>query len=95
MNDTIIVTLRSRDFEKDFELPCRIPLRELYPRLTAALQKTSLMKFGNYTGVILEKDKAGLLKKEATLLDYGVVTGTLLDVVDEKKYDGFIAGKKE
>lgn len=89
MNDTIIVTLRSKDFEKDFELPCHVPLRELYPRLTAALQKTSSMKFWDYTGVILEKDEAGLLKENATLSDYGIVTGGTLDVVRKEKYDGF------
>jgi len=89
MNDTIIVTLRAWDFEKDFELPCRIPLSELYPRLTAVLQDISAMKFGDYTGVILEKDAAGLLNEDATLSDYGVVTGETLDIVRKEKYDGF------
>ena len=89
MNNTIIVTLKAKDFEKDFELPCLVPLRELYPRLTAALQKTSSMKFGDYTGVILEKDEAGLLKENATLSDYGIVTGGILDIARKEKYDGY------
>lgn len=93
MNDTIIVTLRAEGFEKDFEFPCRVPLRELYPRLTAALQKISPMKFGDYTGVILEKDEAGLLKEDATLSDYGIVTGGMLDIVKKEKYAGFVARK--
>lgn len=91
MNNTIVVTLKAEEFEKDFELPCHIPLCELYPRLTAALQKTSPMKFGDYTGVILEKDEAGLLKENASLSDYGIVTGGILDIVRKEKYDGFIA----
>ena len=90
MRDRIIITLRAGSFEKDFELPSRIPLRELYPRLTAALQKTSPMKFGDYTGVILEKEEAGLLSDDATLSDYGIVTGETLDIVRREKYDGFI-----
>ena len=89
MNDTIIVTLRAEGFEKDFELPCCVPLRELYPRLTTALQKVSPMKFGDYTGVILEKDEAGLLKDDATLSDYGIVSGGILDIVRKEKYDGY------
>lgn len=91
--DTVIVTLRMGDFEKDFELPCRIPLAELYPRLTAALQETSVKRFGDFTGVILEKDDAGLLDETATLLDYGIRTGCILDIVRKEKYDGFLAGK--
>lgn len=89
MNDTIIVTLKAEGFEKDFELPCRVPLHELYPRLDAALQKVSPTKFGDYTGVILEKDAAGLLKENATLSDYGIVTGSILDIVKKEKYDGY------
>ena len=46
--ETVIVTLRSEGFEKDMELPCRIPLEELYPRLTTALQNASTLRFGDF-----------------------------------------------
>ena len=88
--ETVIVTLCAENFEKDFELPCAITLGELYPRLLAALQATSSMKFGDYRGVILEKDGAGLLERNATLLDYGICTGGILTIAREEKYDGVI-----
>ncbi len=87
--EKVIVTLRAEDFEKDFELPCSIPLGELYPRLTAALYETSAMKFGDYTGVVLEKDGAGLLDQKATLMDYGICTGSILEIARKEKYNGF------
>ncbi len=87
--ETVIITLRAENFEKDFELPCTIPLSELYPRLTVALQETSAMRFGDFTGVVLEQNGAGLLDQKATLLDYGICTGSILDIVRKEKYDGF------
>ncbi len=95
MNEKVVVTLKAAGFEKDFELPGRIPLSELYPRLTAALQQTSPRKFGDYTGVILEHDQAGLLDLSATLSDYGICTGSVLEIAMKEKYNGFIAGKRE
>lgn len=90
--ETVIVTLRSEGFEKDMELPCKIPLEELYPRLTTALQNASTLRFGDFIGVVLEKDGAGMLTLGATLMDYGVCTGSILDVVKKEKYDGFYKG---
>lgn len=89
--DSVVVTLKAEGFEKDVELPCRVRLGELYPRLTAALQHASGMKFGALTGVVLEKEGAGMLDLRATLLDYGVCTGSILEIVEREKYNGFSA----
>lgn len=89
MTDKIVVTLKAKDFCRDFELPWRVKLGELYPRVLNALQETSGRVFGDYSGVIFELDGCGLLDRDANLSDYGVCTGCSLTVVPEKKYDGF------
>lgn len=81
MKNTIIVTLESSGYEKDFELPSKVKLRELYPRLTNALQSTSPKFFGDYEAVLLELDDSVLLNEDATLSDYGVCTGKTLKIV--------------
>ncbi len=91
--ETVIITLRAKDFEKDYELPCTIPLSELYPRLIVALQETSSMRFGNYSGVVLEQKGAGMLDLNASLLDYGVCDGLYLDIVEKRKDDDGFRGK--
>ena len=85
MNNTIIVTLRASGFEKDFELPSNVRLRELYPRLTNALQSTSPKCFGDYDTVLLELNDSALLSEEATLSDYGICTGSILTVIGKRK----------
>lgn len=85
MNNTIIVTLKASGFEKDFELPNNVRLRELYPRLTSALQSTSSECFGDYETVLLELGESALLTEDATLSDYGVCTGSVLKVVGKRE----------
>lgn len=91
MVNTVIVTLRAKQFCQDFELPADVALQVLYPRLLVVLQNIS-QQFSGYRGIILELDGAGLLDKRATLIDYGIRTGFYLDIVKEEKYDGFGQG---
>lgn len=84
MNNTIIITLKANGYEKDFELPSNVKLRELYPRLTSALQFTSPKYFGDYETVLLEREDSALLNGDATLSDYGICTGSTLKVVGRR-----------
>lgn len=86
MSDVIIVTLYADGFEKDLELPWKVALGELYPRLHEVLKQIRPSLFSQYSGIILEKDGKGMLKENATLADYGICTGACLDVVGEGKY---------
>ena len=85
MNNTAVVTLRSKGFAKDFALPCNIKLDELYPRLTNALRSASPKVFGDYESVFLKLDDSALLDTDATLFDYGVCSGKILTVVGHSK----------
>ena len=87
MKNTVVVTLRSKGYEKDFELPSNIKLEELYPRLTSALQSANPKVFGDYESIILELDDSALLDTNATLNDFGVCTGKILTVVGQNKSD--------
>lgn len=89
MTDKVVVTLKTEDFSRDYELPWSVNLGELYPRVLNALQETSGRVFRKYTGIVFELDGYGLLNRNASLSDYGVCTGFSLTVVPEKKYDGF------
>lgn len=89
MAKTIVVTLQSKQYSQDFELPATVPLHELYPRLTEALHKAAGTQFQDFSSVILEKDGAGLLDEAASLADYGVCDGCILNVVRKEKYNGF------
>lgn len=90
MAETVIVTLQAgEEFHGDYELPANVPLRDLYPRLLKVLQKTKEKFFWDYSAIVLELDGAGLLDESTTLLDYGVSTGSYLEVAKKEKYDGF------
>jgi hypothetical protein len=79
----VVVTLQADNFSRDFSLPANIKLKELYPRLLAALQNASSSRFLDWKGVILETDDGAFVDLEATLADYGVCTGKYLCVVEE------------
>ena len=89
MSKTAVVTLFSKQYSQDFELPTDTPLKELYPRLTEVLRRAAGKQFQDYSSVILELDGGGLLDESASLADYGVCTGSKLGVVRKEKYDGF------
>ena len=89
MGEQILVTLRAENFERDYELPANTTLQDLYPRILAALKKTSPRTFGDYSEIVLESRGAGLLKMDASLVEHGVRTGYILDVVRKEKYYGF------
>ena len=84
----VVVTLQTDNFSRDFSLPVDIKLKELYPRLLAALQNASSSRFSDWKGVLLEADDGALVDLEATLADYGVCTGTFLYLVEEDWNDG-------
>lgn len=88
MAESVIVTLRTDSFCRDYALPSDIPMGELCPRLLNVLRERS-KAFANYTGLILEQNGAGLLDRSASLADYGVCSGAYLDIVREEKYHGF------
>ena len=87
MAETAIVTLRLESYCKDYELPVKVPLGELYPRLLTVLQEKS-SRFGEYNNIVLEYRKCGMTDKTATLADYGVVSGVYLDIAREEEYHG-------
>ena len=88
MATEVVVTLQAETFCRDFSLPADVKLKELYPRLLAALQNASSTRFVQWQGVILETEEGTLADLEATLLDYGVCTGKYLYVVEEDWSDG-------
>lgn len=89
MDDTIIVTLKAGGFEADFELPWEAKLEDLYPRVLAALKKTSPRIFGDYPAFTFELKGAPLLKMDACLADYSILTGNILNVVRRESWDVF------
>ena len=82
-DEIVLVTLRKEDFCRDFELPAKIPLGELCPRLLVVLQKMNARVFGEWTKLVLETDEGVLQDKNATLHDYGICTGCYLSVEQE------------
>jgi len=88
MGNEVVVTLQADAFSRDFVLPATVKLKDLYPRLLAALQNASSTRFASWKGVLLETDVGAFLDLEATLQDYGVVTGNYLNIVEEDWDDG-------
>ena len=88
MDDRVVVTLHCKGCDEDYELPCNVPLSELYPRLLSALQKHAYSDFCSYKGIILELNNRGLTDLSATLMDYGICDGSVLSVAKEEKYYG-------
>ena len=83
-----VVTLRADNFDRDFSIPITVRLKELYPRLLAALQNASRTRFADWKGVALESDDGVFADLDATLADYGVCTGKYLYLVEEDWGDG-------
>ena len=90
----VVVTLESRNFSRDFSLPCNVQLKELYPRLLKALQYASSTRFADWRDVALASDEGVLADPEATLLDYGVCTGKKLYLVEEGQGRWHLTKKK-
>ncbi len=89
MGKTVTVTIIYDTKNLDLELPADILLCDLYPRLLSVLKRIDRSAFYEWTGILLEYEGGGLLNKNATLLDYGIRSGSLLEVVKEEKYNGF------
>lgn len=87
MAETVIVTLWTEGFCEDFELPARVPLGELYPRLFRVLGELDWTLFRDWTGVILQNSQGGLVDETATLEDYGVCRGYRLRLERKEEYD--------
>lgn len=87
MEETVVVTVRSGAYEEDYELPVNVPLGELYPRLLMILKRRNSL-FETYPSILLVYNHGGMLNKNATLADYGVLRGGYLDVVREEMYHG-------
>lgn len=79
MSDQVIVTLCFDQTEKDFALPAKIPLKELYPRLLAVLGNVD-ETYRQAAGICLRRADGFLIDPDATLLDYGVKNGARLTV---------------
>ncbi len=89
MAETVLVSLHGMGIDGDYELPARLPLRDLYPRLFHALRYENSTACKNCSGIILEQNGRGLLLEAVTLLDYGIRSGSTLEIVGKEKYDGF------
>ena len=84
MDDTVIVSICSDKKEKDFELPSKITLRDLYPRLLAVLKKNSQINFDKTKTIVLRSEDGYLCDLDATLQQYGVATGAKLELIREE-----------
>lgn len=85
MNETVLVTLRTKGFSQDFELPCNVKLSELYPRLMAVLKEMKGGLFDDCAEVILEAGGCSMTDGLATLGDYRICTGCVLDIVRKEE----------
>ena len=81
--NVVLVTLHTKEFCRDFELPADVELAVLYPRLLAALQKAGNRVFGTWNGLLLATEEGVLLDLKATLWDYGICTGNYLRIEQE------------
>lgn len=89
MTDQVVVTLRTEGgFCFDFELPAKVKLGELYPRLLTALKNASNRFFAEWENLLLETEEGLLVDMSATLYDYGICTGFYLNVVRRDEDDG-------
>lgn len=93
MNYLIVVTLQTRSYSKDFELPADQPLGKIYPRVLDALRTDIFPDLGEVSSIVFELNGKGMIDETATLSDYGVCTGAYLSVVSKDKYRGFGADK--
>ena len=84
--EEIIVTIRDGDNGQDYALPADMPLKELYPRLHQILTVNRKV-LRDCSGIVLEFNGGGMLDGNATLADYGVCSGSFLDVAGKEKYD--------
>ena len=87
MNETVLVTLRVKGFSQDYELPCNIELAELYPRLREALKQTRkfLDELDVCDEIVLETEGHRLSNSSATLSDYGIRSGNILNIVRKEE----------
>lgn len=87
MAESVTVTLWTEGFCEDFELPARIPLSELYPRLFHVLGELDQEVFRGWTSIVLENSRGGLVDLSATLEDYGVCRGCRLKLERKEEYN--------
>lgn len=83
-NNTVVVTIQADGFCEDFELPSSIPIQELKARLLEVLKDLDARKFSTVSSYALRCAGKGLLCEEhASLDDYGVLTGSNLEIVPQ------------
>ena len=88
MQETVILTLYTKSFSRDFELPANIPLSLLYPRLLSVLARVD-KSFAGWEDMFLLRAGKAMVFPEASLADYGIYDGELLEVVRKEKQYGF------
>lgn len=84
MAKNVIVTVRKGRFCRDMELPSDLRLEELRQMLLETLKNADPGVFGRFGSVILLHEGNALLDDDATLRDYGILTGFFLDVAEEE-----------
>lgn len=84
----IIVTLAFGKYREDYELPWEEALGKLYPRVMTILKEAGVQFPKGCQAIVFEREGKGLLDEHATLMDYGVCTGALLEIEDRRKYYG-------
>lgn len=80
MDQYVVVTVCSEGFSEDFQLPSKLCMKELCPRLLKVLQSLDPIRFKDYKSIILEYNRGLMLEENATLEDYGVFSGSYLEV---------------
>lgn len=87
MNGRIVVTVQMDGFRRDMELPETLPLRTLCTQLLALLKQTDARTFHAMDEIVLAVDGLPMLSGGAALKDYGIYSGTYLDIVPVEKME--------
>lgn len=80
MPDTVVVTLIWKGQEADFELPAKVPLRGFTEPLWRAMG-ICFAGIPRHGGALRLKSEDGYLDENATLEDYGIFDGAVLQAV--------------
>ena len=82
--ETVVVTIACEKKERDYELPCLVRLKELYPRILAVMREDNPGAFDGTRAIVFRRTDGFLCDPEATLADYGVQTGAKLELIREE-----------
>ncbi len=81
----VVVTVKAEGAEMDFELPTNITVQELKGRLLTVLRTMNATCLPPKASYVLNFEGRGLLRNlDATLDEYGILTGSVLELMPEE-----------